>query len=104
MTDDSVEAERYSTHGKPGLLVDSLTVRYGRRTVLTDLSWDAHSGVVALVGPNGSGKSTLLRVLATLHRARAGAVRVCGHDIRQHCAAPRRPGGRWATCRRNRRH
>lgn len=82
MTDDSVAAGRPGSHPGSGLRVDSLTVRYGRRTVLTDLTWQADGGVVALVGPNGSGKSTLLRVLATLHRAHAGGVRVCGHDVR----------------------
>lgn len=39
-------------------------------------------GSVALVGPSGSGKSTSTRLLCRLLEAQAGAVRVCGMDVR----------------------
>jgi branched-chain amino acid transport system ATP-binding protein len=43
------------------LRVESLTVRYGGASALTDVSLHAPGGVVtALVGPNGAGKSSLL--------------------------------------------
>ncbi|GBQ84460.1 iron ABC transporter ATP-binding protein [Gluconacetobacter johannae DSM 13595] len=49
-----------------GLTATHVTVRYGRRTVLDDLSVGPlpAGAVSALLGPNGSGKSTLLRALA----------------------------------------
>lgn len=62
------------------LTVKDLSVRYGDRPVLSDLSLEAlRSGhVTALVGPNGAGKSTLLRAVAGLVPA-SGDVRL--HDL-----------------------
>ena len=46
------------------LRVESLMVRYGKATVLSDLNLVVRKGtVVAIVGPNGAGKSTLLNAL-----------------------------------------
>jgi ABC-2 type transport system ATP-binding protein len=67
--------------GAVGLSTTSLTVRFRRHAVLSDLTVRADRGVVALVGPNGSGKTTLLRVLATLRRPDGGAVSLGGHDL-----------------------
>lgn len=41
-----------------------VSARYGRRTILEDVSFTAESGgVTALIGRNGAGKSTLLSCL-----------------------------------------
>src|SRR4029450_8642432 len=37
---------------------------------------------VGIVGPSGAGKSTILRLLLREHDARAGTIRIGGHDIR----------------------
>jgi thiamine transport system ATP-binding protein len=59
-----------------------ITVRFGDRTVLDDVSLEVADGeVVALLGPSGSGKSTLLRVLAGLLAADAGSVWLEGRDV-----------------------
>jgi manganese/zinc/iron transport system ATP- binding protein len=43
---------------------DHATLGYGRRAVLTDLSFDIPEGdFLGLVGPNGAGKTTVLRAL-----------------------------------------
>ncbi|MFI5177053.1 MAG: metal ABC transporter ATP-binding protein [Vicinamibacterales bacterium] len=48
----------------PILAVDHLTVRFGERTVLRDLTFSVAPGAsLAIVGPNGSGKTVLFRAL-----------------------------------------
>jgi iron complex transport system ATP-binding protein len=71
------------TAAEPAVLHgEALTVRYGPRAVLADLSLSITTGgITALVGPNGSGKSTLLRALARLLVPQAGAVYLNGKAI-----------------------
>ncbi len=53
-----------------------LTVRFGSRTVLDDLSFDVPPGeVVGLLGPNGAGKTTAMRVVFGVVEPQAGEVR-----------------------------
>tara|TARA_B100000700_G_C14788716_1_gene734773 strand:+ start:132 stop:845 length:714 start_codon:yes stop_codon:yes gene_type:complete len=52
-----------------------LSSAYGKKVVLTDVSFTVRKGdVVSLVGPSGSGKSTLLRVLVGLTEPTGGTV------------------------------
>ena len=47
------------------LKAENVTVRYGARTVVQDLSFELKEGEwLMLVGPNGAGKSTLIEALA----------------------------------------
>ncbi|HJR78942.1 MAG TPA: heme ABC transporter ATP-binding protein [Anaerolineales bacterium] len=47
------------------LKIQNLSVSYGARRVLHDVSLDVQSGeVLALIGPNGAGKSTLIRAVS----------------------------------------
>lgn len=64
------------------LSIDTLSVAYGARSIIRDLSLpDLPAGsLVALVGPNGAGKSTLLRALAGLERMK-GRVSLDGEDV-----------------------
>ncbi len=62
--------------------VDALSLAYGARTVLADVSFALRAGqATSLIGPNGSGKSTLLDAIAGLHRPATGTVTVLGGDI-----------------------
>jgi iron complex transport system ATP-binding protein len=46
------------------LTARNLTIRYDRREVLRNVSFDLREGeIIALLGPNGAGKTTLVRVL-----------------------------------------
>jgi ABC-2 type transport system ATP-binding protein len=59
------------------LVVDHVTKRYGRRTVVDDLSFTVEPGrVTGFLGPNGSGKSTTMKVLLGLAAADGGSTRV----------------------------
>ena len=64
--------------------VEHLDTYYGASHVLQDVSISVHSGeVVVLLGRNGAGKTTLMRSVVGLTRARRGAVRVDGQDVRE---------------------
>jgi heme exporter protein A len=66
----------------PALDVDGLVRNFGEREALGGVSLRLDAGRTLVVfGPNGAGKTTLLRVLATLLRPHAGAVRVLGASI-----------------------
>jgi iron complex transport system ATP-binding protein len=61
---------------------EAITVGYGERPVLADLTYDVPDGkVTSIIGPNGCGKSTLLRTLARLLKPTAGTVRLDGGPI-----------------------
>ena len=59
------------------LRIDSLSVTYGEKRVLKDVSMAAHSGeIVALIGPNGAGKTTLIRAASGTVPIESGQVYV----------------------------
>jgi ABC-type Mn2+/Zn2+ transport system ATPase subunit len=61
------------------LTVRHLTVSYGGRPALRDVSFTVQGGErVAIVGPNGAGKSTLLKAIVGLTPVDAGAITVDG--------------------------
>ena len=69
--DVATAAKDYSTAhsvtaecGKELLKLQNVSIRYGNRTILKDLSWSLKAGEKwALTGRNGSGKSTLLSLI-----------------------------------------
>lgn len=69
----------------PGrLTADSVTVAYGDRTVLRDLSFTVPTGsLTMIIGPNGCGKSTLLHTLARILTPTRGRVLLDGRDLRK---------------------
>jgi len=70
--------------------IQSLTVGYGARTVLKDISLSVAKGeVMALIGPNGSGKTTLIRAVSGVLDLRLGQVLVDGKDVKHLSPAQR---------------
>ena len=53
------------------ITIDSLTKKYGRTTVVDDVSFVARPGrVTGFLGPNGAGKSTTMRMVVGLTNPR----------------------------------
>ncbi len=71
----------------PVLAAEDLTVRFGRRTALANVTLSVPRGrVVSLIGPSGGGKTTLLRAFNRMNElvpgvATTGTVRFDGVDL-----------------------
>ncbi len=62
--------------------VEHLTKKFGKLTVLDDISTSFSAGeVVCVIGPSGGGKSTFLRCLNLLETPTSGRILVDGDDI-----------------------
>jgi ABC-2 type transport system ATP-binding protein len=73
------------TAAGPGLTIqiEHVTKRYGRNTVLHDLSFSVEPGrVTGFLGPNGSGKSTTMKILLDLAAADQGRATIGGRRYR----------------------
>lgn len=86
--------------GTPVLAASNLSVHYGPRPALEDISVAIAAGeVVGLLGPNGAGKSTLLKVFAGLVPPSHGHCSFDGHPIRGAQTGisyvPQRSGADW---------
>ncbi|HEY1118580.1 MAG TPA: ABC transporter ATP-binding protein [Acidimicrobiales bacterium] len=64
--------------------VDDVSVWFGQKVALSELSCSFGPGVTGLLGPNGAGKTTLMRAVCGLIPAKRGHVTVLGHDPRTH--------------------
>lgn len=64
------------------VMVDDVSVWFGQKVALSELSCSFGPGVTGLLGPNGAGKTTLMRAMCGLIPPRRGHVSVLGHDPR----------------------
>ncbi len=84
----------------PRLVADGVSVHFGRRLALHDVSVSFTNGEsVSLVGPNGAGKSTLLKVLAGMLRPSHGNVlhhRLADGRTPRVSYVPQRTGVDWS--------
>ncbi len=68
--------------GETMLKINSLSVAYGPRLILHEVSLEVKSGeVLALIGPNGAGKSTLVRAVSGVIPIQSGQVHTNGDDF-----------------------
>ena len=64
------------------LSAENLTKRFGKREVVSDVSFELEAGeVFGFLGPNGAGKTTTIRMLVGLARPDRGRVRIAGFDV-----------------------
>ncbi|MCR4664642.1 MAG: LPS export ABC transporter ATP-binding protein [Paludibacteraceae bacterium] len=64
------------------LRTEHLVKRYGKRTVVNDVSIELHQGeIVGLLGPNGAGKTTTFYMTTGLVSANAGRIYLNDDDI-----------------------
>lgn len=62
--------------------VEGLTKRYGSRTAVDNLTFNAERGeIVGFLGPNGAGKTTTMRILTGYMPATEGKAIVAGYDV-----------------------
>jgi ABC-2 type transport system ATP-binding protein len=62
--------------------IDNVSVWFGPKVALSELSCSFGPGVTGLLGPNGAGKTTLMRAMTGLLGVNQGAVRIAGLDPR----------------------
>jgi len=59
----------------PALAAVGVTKRFGERTAVRDITFEAQAGEqMAVIGPNGAGKTTLLSIIAGIQRPDSGTV------------------------------
>lgn len=62
--------------------VEGLTKRYGDRTAVNKLTFNAKQGeIVGFLGPNGAGKTTTMRILTGYMPPSEGQAKVAGYDL-----------------------
>ena len=61
--------------------ISNLTVKYGSKVAVSDLSVEVPEGCVGLLGPNGAGKTTLIKTLLGFIQPAAGSGEVLGLDV-----------------------
>ena len=66
-----------SEQDKMVLRAEHLVKKYGKRTVVNDVTFDVKQGeIVGLLGPNGAGKSALVNCIAGLHTRYTGSISI----------------------------
>ena len=66
----------------PLVELQGLSVQFGRREILRNLTGSLRGRAIGLLGPNGAGKSTLINTLLGFYKPSSGSARVLGYDIR----------------------
>lgn len=65
------------------LHVEGITVGYGGKPVVRDVSFDVAKGeIIGLLGPNGSGKTTVMKTISGILSPENGLVMIDGKDLR----------------------
>jgi len=65
----------------PAVILDHVSVAYGKNAALRDVSAAFPQGAVGLLGPNGAGKSTMLKALLGFLAPTSGRLEVLGLNV-----------------------
>jgi manganese/zinc/iron transport system ATP- binding protein len=103
MTESTIELTERSTKSPSHddcLLIEDLTVAYGRRVVLSGVTAEIRKGqIVGVIGPNGGGKTTLLKAILGVIPTISGRISLFGapaDKMRSHMACvPQREAVDW---------
>jgi ABC-2 type transport system ATP-binding protein len=77
----------------PMIEAHGLTMRYGKKTAVDDVTFTVHPGkVTGFLGPNATGKSTTMRLIVGLDHPTRGTVTVNGRRYDRHRAPLREVG------------
>lgn len=69
------------TENSPAVVLDRVTVEYGKNRALREVSAVFPKGAVGLLGPNGAGKSTMLKSLLGFIPPAGGRLEVLGMNV-----------------------
>lgn len=71
--------EALDSSKSPAIIVENLTVSYGPKPALLDISLSIEKGLLAgVIGPNGAGKSTFIKAVLGFVKRDVGSVRILG--------------------------
>ncbi|WP_320042361.1 ABC transporter ATP-binding protein [uncultured Desulfobacter sp.] len=66
----------------PLVKIENITLGFGRRQVLSNISFDVSPGrIISIIGPNGAGKTSLLRTVCGNLKPFKGKIVLNGNDI-----------------------
>ena len=65
----------------PVIDLNGLSVTFGRRPILKNLTGELRGRSIGLLGPNGAGKTTLIHTLLGFHAPSSGTAHIFGRDI-----------------------
>ena len=66
---------------KPVIDLKGVSVRFGQRDILQNLTCTLSGKSIGLLGPNGAGKTTLINTLLGFYKPISGTAQILGHDI-----------------------
>ncbi len=79
---DGINEQAAAAPQTPVIELRGLSVKFGNREILKNLTCSLRGRAIGLLGPNGAGKSTLINTLLGFYKPCSGSARVLGHDIR----------------------
>src|SRR5947207_1398993 len=80
--DDSITPPLPATVPQPAASVVGVSKRFGKTSVLENISFDVAEGeALVLLGASGSGKTTILRIIAGLEQPYTGKIMLHGREV-----------------------